>query len=248
MSFDFRAMLPEHLRPMFEASAAAEREQADHVAGCTLAICERCGRVACSAAGCGRLAVDGGLCQAHEAERLVEQRRRALANMVAEQIPEAYRAADLGASWLARLVGAPNVEKARAIARGGGWVTVYSPRSGVGKTSLVAGMVKERGRRDVMWTTARTIATASAYAKLGEEPPILVAARGAGLLVVDELGTEADRFGATVADVVMDRHDLRRDVWVTTPHTGAQLAERYGAGLVRRLTDNGETLQLRGGS
>lgn len=248
MSFDFRAMLPEHLRPMFEASAAAEREHADHVAGCSLALCQRCGRVACSAAGCDRLAVDGVLCHVHEADRLGELWRRQHESLVAGQIPEAYRAAALGAPWLVRLVGAANVEHARAIARGGGWVTVYSPRSGAGKTSLVAAMVRERGRRSVMWTTARTIATASAYAKLGEEPPILAAARAAGLLVVDELGTEADRFGATVADVIMDRHDLRRDVWVTTPHTGAQLAERYGAGLVRRLTDNGETLQIRGGS
>lgn len=245
--FDFRSMLPENMRHDFDAAAQAERERAAHAAACTLPLCDRCGRLACSSPGCGKLAVDGTSCRAHVAEQLAEQARAHREAMVLEQIPEAFREASLDAPWLARLVGSANLEKARSIALGRGWVTAYSPRSGAGKTSLVAAMVRERARRDVVWTTARALATASAYAKLGEEPPALAAARGAGLLVVDELGTEADRFGASVADVVMDRHDLRRDVWITTPHTGAQLAARYGSGLVRRLTDNGETLHLRGG-
>ena len=56
--FDFRSMLPENMRHDFDAAAAAERERAAHVAACTLPLCDRCGRLACSSPGCGKLAED----------------------------------------------------------------------------------------------------------------------------------------------------------------------------------------------
>jgi DNA replication protein DnaC len=253
MSFDFFDVLPPELRADLERHRQAEAVRLEHAATCKAEYCATCRRVRCGAEACSALAVVDGRCAEHDRLRREAERAAHLDELVTAQLPEAFREASLGAAWLSALVGPAALAQARAIVgtapRGGlfstkGWATIYASRTGAGKTSLAAAMVRERGRRDVLWTTARTLATAGAYAKLGEEPALLASARRAGLLVIDELGTEADRFGSQVAETIMDRHDLGRTVWVTTPLPGEALSARYGSGLVRRLSENGEIVRL----
>lgn len=247
MSFDFFDVLPPELRADLERARQAEATRLEHAASCAAEYCATCRRVRCEADGCAALAVVDGRCIEHDRVRREAERGAHLDELVTAQLPEAFRGASLGAPWLGALVGLSALEQARRlVARG--WATIYASRTGAGKTTLAAAMVRERGRRDVLWTTARTLATAGAYAKLGEEPALLAAARRAGLLVIDELGTEADRFGSAVAETIMDRHDLGRTVWVTTPLPGEALSARYGSGLVRRLSENGEIVRLAKGA
>lgn len=243
MSFDFFDVLPPELRAGLERHRQAEAVRLEHAATCKAEYCATCRRVRCAAIACVALAVVDGRCVEHDRLRRETERAAHLDELVTAQLPEAFRGASIGASWLGALVGPSALDQARRLAARG-WATIYSSRTGAGKTSLAAAMVRERGRRDVLWTTARTLATAGAYAKLGEEPALLAAARRSGLLVIDELGTEADRFGSQVAETIMDRHDLGRAVWVTTPLPGEALSARYGSGLVRRLSENGEIIRL----
>lgn len=247
MSFDFFEMLPPHLRADAERHKADEAERLEHAKTCTATFCDMCRRTRCAAEGCGLSAFRDGHCVEHARSRRAAERAAAFTELVAAQVPEAFRKARLDAPWLASLVGNVAMLDARAQLKAG-WATLYSSRTGAGKTSLAAAMVIERGRQDVLWVTARQLASAGAYAKLGEEPALLVAAKAAGLLVVDELGTEADRFGSAVADVIMDRHDLGpKAVWVTTPLKGETLSARYGSGFTRRLSENGVIVRVGAG-
>jgi len=241
---DFFAMLPAHLQAEMKAAREAEAVRLEHVAKCTLTHCVTCRRVPCEWPRCSELAVLDGRCLVHDREWRSEKQRVHLAELVAAQIPETFRLATLSEPWLVELVGGSAVAEARDLVARGAWALIYSSRSGAGKTSLAAAMVRERSRRDVCWTSARALAVASAHTRLGEEPALVAKARASGLLVVDELGTEADSFGSAVADVIMDRHDLGRPVWITTPIAGAKLSERYGSGLLRRINENGAVVRV----
>ena len=241
-SFDFTSMLPRELREEFVASAELERERLAHMATCTLPRCAPCRRIGCSAPTCHELATSDGMCPHHFAARIEHDRRAEIHGLIVAAMPPLFTDVRLSDAWLRRLVGARAIQSATTAARSG-WAVIEAARSGAGKTSLAAAMVIERGKPGLVWTTARQVASAGAYSKLGEEPALLIACRRASLLVIDEFGTEADRFGASVADVLFDRFDDARDTWLTTPLTEAQMSARYGAGLTRRLGEVAEAIR-----
>lgn len=134
--------------------------------------------------------------------------------------------------------------------------------TGIGKSATAARIVRrllqdevdkaiatalEQGRmtpiRDVgriaTWTRATDLSTARSQHALGEgEPPLLVAAREARLLVVDDAGWESQRDTA-VPEVLSERYDLGRPSIVTSGLTFEQLKERYSEAVVRRILEVG---------
>ncbi len=64
------------------------------------------------------------------------------------------------------------------------------------------------------------------------------------LVLVDDVGSERDMAGNAVPDVIFVRHAEDRALWVTTGLTRAQLATRYGPGIVRRLLERARVIQV----
>lgn len=66
----------------------------------------------------------------------------------------------------------------------------------------------------------------------------------APLLLLDEIGGESKTATNAVKDVIWERVDNDLPTWVTTGFKGEQLAEMYGDGAFRRLTEGATIVQL----
>ena len=132
--------------------------------------------------------------------------------------------------------------------------------TGHGKSSLaVAGLCQvlkagRRAKRDSeAWRTAvgvrfypaRVLAKRRSQNPLGRgEPDEVTDALGASILLLDELGSEMSDFKSAIADVIMDRYDTGRPIWVTTGCSPGELVDRYGAAFGRRLVERGMVIQF----
>lgn len=137
-------------------------------------------------------------------------------------------------------------------------VLLHGP-TGAGKTSLAAAMigsmaaqyidgaskalwtrlVHERDREfsGLCWTTAKKLSLARGQHKLGGgEAPLVEQASECGLLVLDDLGQEAD--WSAVYDVIDARYTTGKPTIVTTFLTWPAIKARYGDGMGRRLTED----------
>lgn len=125
-------------------------------------------------------------------------------------------------------------------------VTFLGP-AGIGKTSLACALARAlalRGefpeRGEFLFVTALELVAARAGHPLGRgEAPLVAAALGADLVILDDLGAEDGRStgGAALAELIHARHAGLRRTLVTTGFGPDDLTARYGAGVKRRLLD-----------
>jgi hypothetical protein len=96
--------------------------------------------------------------------------------------------------------------------------------------------------RDYLWVRAQDLPIARLQARLGEgEAELVRRAKRAEVLVLDDLGWEGQRAGAAdvVIEVLADRYDHGRAVLATTGLQLAEVRERHGDAVVRRICEGG---------
>lgn len=132
---------------------------------------------------------------------------------------------------------------------------VISAATGSGKTALVtAWLYRELDRanaattadkafiRGFAFVTGPDLAQARKQLRLGAgEAPMITAACDASLLVLDELGFEAQT--EAVFDVIDDRYRQGKPTMVTTGLRSAEFRARYGDALFRRLAEGGAVVE-----
>lgn len=182
-----------------------------------------------------------------------EMSRQSAVNEVLKWIPPAYAEAELGAEWLAVLVGPTTIARAHEVI-GSPRVALVGP-PGAGKTSLAAAMYRAvaRGEQSTKtlygyrWVSSHKLAKARAGQPLGEgEAPLVQSCMDASLLVLDELGGEDPRYASAVGEVLFERHEQARPTWVTTGVGPKEIASRYGGGIARRVFEDAAVFRLGG--
>jgi hypothetical protein len=164
-------------------------------------------------------------------------------------IPPAFRWAALDAGELRH-----RVRRERAIAEGrtalasGGSLLVVGP-SGSGKTSLACALLRAwdavHPRRLGVFMPAWKLGIARAHHGLGQgEAPDVERAMTTRLLVIDDLGSERNIATNAVPDVILARALAGLPTWVTTWMTAAEVAQRYGDGIARRLYEAGQVTAI----
>lgn len=121
---------------------------------------------------------------------------------------------------------------------------IFAGPSGAGKTSLAIACLRERAPHG-LFVSALRLGTVRIQSAAGKGEAVLVEqAIAAPLLLIDEVGGEAKTATNAVRDVIFARHDADLPTWITTGMKGAQLAELYGDGCLRRLTEGAYVVQL----
>jgi DNA replication protein DnaC len=136
--------------------------------------------------------------------------------------------------------------------------------AGSGKTSLATALLVERAvaavepedpygdpyrtRRDEgMFVTTFALAKARREHQLGKgDAGIITHATDAIILLVDELGAEANRGDTAVPEVIHERHAWDRPTIYTTPFELDELERRYGSGIARRVFEGASVIRLGG--
>lgn len=150
--------------------------------------------------------------------------------------------------------------------QGANRVVIVGP-AGAGKTSLAAAMLRSRTERLLptdrggFFVTALRLAMARAGWGLGDgEPPEVWRALHTPILVLDELGAEANIATSAVSEVIHERHANNLPTWVTTgqcepdggsmkfdaPHVASWMSKRYGDGISRRLLEGATVIRCGG--
>lgn len=192
---------------------------------------------------CGKLTSRVPCWECAEHERELADRRAAEAS-AESSIPKRFAWARLDAPELrVRVKGASPLETlAERILRGAN--AIVAGPSGTGKTSLAVACLRERGRRG-LYVPAIRLATARRQHSLGDgEAGLVERAARASVLLIDDLGTEADERSSAVIDVVFERHDAERPTWITTGLSSREIGKRYGSGFLRRLLDGAAIVRL----
>lgn len=227
---------------MFGGALDALRELERHRAECRAVPCAKCERYACPR--CRK--------QAPEEDRpcvecLLEDRLAA----ARATVPKRFRwALDADAATLAPRVQFPAIAGALTWARSP--VTsslVLMGGAGAGKTSLAVAMFGAwlRTHRDPSARVAEAFGLALERQRhpLGTgEAPGVAAAMSASLLVLDDLGSEQANRSEAIADVLFARHNADLPTWVTTWLSDAELAQRYGGGVARRILEGAKVQRL----
>lgn len=182
--------------------------------------------------------------------KALEDRKRALLADALESIPEAFAWCRLASPALADVVPPAHLDAARS-GLDRSMVLLVGPK-GAGKTSLAIAMLRARldaalapdadgdavtRAAGARFASAFDLAYARADAQLGAEPAALRAWKRATVLVVDDLGAEAKAHNSPVGELIHHRHAHALPTIVTTGFNSKELTERYGDGIVRRLTD-----------
>lgn len=132
---------------------------------------------------------------------------------------------------------------------------LYSAPTGVGKTLCLLALAMRLTARlsrpiedeaaaaflsGLRFVTSAELVTAAARHPLGSgEPPLIRSAATASLLLLDDLGTERTDRDRILSEVIDRRYMANKPTVVTTNLSERELRERYGASLLRRLTDQG---------
>lgn len=213
--------------PLGDELAAVMRRAEPHWTPCT----------ECQEPTSGRTCFD---CQ-QNSKRLTEARERTLSS-----IPEGFRWATLQAAQLPTRVAGGQRAIAHATTAVGASRVLLTGSSGSGKTSLVVAMLRARvelERKVGVFMLATDLATARSRQPLGSESSEIAAARNAKLLVLDDLGTDAQVAASAVTEVVFHRHAHLRPTWITTWLSNEQMTARYGEGFARRLLDGARIIE-----
>lgn len=179
-------------------------------------------------------------CSSAERVRDVEResRDRALAT-----IPQRYAWAALGTPLLAERVRASSDLKSLSERILGAANAILSGPSGAGKTSL--GCACLRARPGGEYVSALRLGVARIQSAAGQgEASLVERCMSARLLLIDEVGGEGKTATNAVRDVVFARHDADLPTWITTGFGREQLAEMYGDGFVRRITEGAVVVRL----
>jgi DNA replication protein DnaC len=156
-------------------------------------------------------------------------------------MPERLSWAGLTDPNLVELVGGAVLAQARALdLKRVDRVTLLGP-AGSGKSTLAVTLAKawtSVNARPSVFVAAVDLGVARQQHGLGEGEAALVRrAMGAELAVLDDLGVELDAGAPVVAHVLHHRYDRERPTIATTGLSVEQLANRYGAGVARRLVE-----------
>lgn len=234
------------------AMVTAAREAADALAAhrnaCVAAPCAKCERAVCR---CGLAYGESGtysLCPSCRAE---ERKRRAISQVTAT-VPPRFKWACSGelATICERVKLAPErVAKALSAPPSGSIMLVGD--TGTGKTSLAVAMLLAAVRiapalrdRD-RFASSFVLAGARNRHPLGKgEAPEIVAAMGAPLLLLDDLGSEGDARANVISEVIFARHEADLPTWITTGFPAEQLMARYGSAIIRRVIEHGKPIVL----
>jgi len=104
--------------------------------------------------------------------------------------------------------------------------------------------------KGLRFTVGRELSSARRIFPMGGgEPPPILEAQDATLLVLDEIGYEMTKTGdgapdTAIFDVLDARYRAARPVVVTSGLTKAKFAQRYGAAMMRRLEEVGQIVDL----
>jgi len=117
--------------------------------------------------------------------------------------------------------------------------------AGTGKTSVAVAAMREVS--GAFFVTATALERARIEHRAGDgDAPLVLRAKRCPLLVIDDVGQDKPSAVSALEAVILARHDAELRTWATTGldagHTGPgfpALEARYGAGVVRRLTERG---------
>lgn len=233
-----------------EAQAKRAAEDAAHRASCKAEECRTCGRGRCYQCQAVKQGLEG-LCTACKDREAFE---RAKARVFAS-IPKRFRwAIDRNPETLSQRVTLPPERIAAALTWADGLGAVppslaLTGVTGAGKTSLAVALFatwfarhRDEGARFV---SAIELGLARSRHPLGhDDPPAVVAACEAPLLILDDLGAEAPMHADVVRQVLHTRHNDDLPTWVTSGLDRADLARRYDGGLARRLFEEAKQVAL----
>lgn len=231
-------------KAQFDTEERKRAELATHKETCIQTPCRRCERYLCRT-GCGTaVSRDYGICHAcFNSEKQAEWTAKVQAAM-----PRRALGATLDSPWLVKLVGIDRIKLARESLAAERVACVGPP--GAGKTSLVAAMFQASQRPSGQspwpaWYSAHELAKARALHALGEgEAPVIWRALQADLLVIDELGGEDERYASAVKEILYERHAACLPTWVTTGVGSAEIGNRYGGGIARRVFEDAVVFKL----
>jgi DNA replication protein DnaC len=196
-----------------------------------------------------------------------DQREHMLSGALAS-VPKRYRWARFEAPELNGRAPHSGIEQAKAALKSSR-VTLIG-QAGSGKTSLAVAMLRTKldaglepnashvavdGAARAMFVSSFDLTDAGTaprtFLKAGERDdgdplrgvsPFLVRAMTASVLVLDELGSEANP--EVVKKVLHKRHDDEAPTWVTTFLTKREVGQRYGGGIERRLFEKARVIDL----
>lgn len=193
-------------------------------------------------------------------QQLDRQRRQEVIASAVASIPEKYRWAQLDAHELPERIACPEVmsEVRAALAAK---VVLLVGGTGRGKTSLGTAIFRahlERATAEgagvearawgakAFWVGAKPLSTNRRETPLGEVPALISGARGASVLLVDDLGQEAPSDKDDVVAVLENQYDKGFPLIVTCGWGVAGMKERYSPHLIRRLVAGAEVIDLGG--
>jgi hypothetical protein len=64
------------------------------------------------------------------------------------------------------------------------------------------------------------------------------------VLLLDDLGKDADIKSNPLPAIIAERHDEERATWITTELTPSEILKRYGGGIARRICEGAATLRF----
>lgn len=170
-----------------------------------------------------------------------ERLRQAREHIANDVIPAAFRWASFAHPRIlnARVQSAHAVEVALGL--DGIERAVFVGSSGTGKTSLAAAAARKviwQGAESVRFESSFRLSLARSRHPLGEgEPATVEQAMNAGLLVLDELGSDELVHGSCIKEMIYERHWRARATWITTWMSPEEVGAKYGDGVARRIFD-----------
>ncbi|HET9045110.1 MAG TPA: ATP-binding protein [Burkholderiales bacterium] len=247
------AVVPNIIADMQRKQAEAE----EHAASCTADPCERCERYVCR---CGAHVSGVATCPTCSARDAIASRLQPTRDSVPAGLGELD---GITAAALAARVALPIERIERALSTPPSRNMLLMGPTRAGKTTLAIAMLyawvrAERRRRGAIFVAARDLSKARRRYRLGDgEAPLVERALAAPLLLLDDLGQEAEDRDGCISDVIYGRYDSHTPTWITSgidlpPGTeddqlrgfAAALAARYDGGFVRRVLETGKPIRL----
>lgn len=233
-----------------EAHERRAADAAEHRATCAAEECKTCERVKCYRCGTVKQGL-AGLCVAcRDREKFERAKERVFAS-----IPKRFRwAIDCNLTTLSERVTLSPERISAALTWAAGLCAAppslaLSGVTGAGKTSLVVALFAtwfaRHRNEDARFVAALELGLARMRHPLGhDDPPAVLAAIEAPLLILDDLGAEAAMHADVVRQVLHARHNADLPTWVTSGLDQPELARRYDGGLARRIFEEAKQVRL----